>query len=156
MKAIGVFAVFAFLLVAIAMTFGMIPASNSGKMAEAVDGLIPVTSDSYSLEDSSVYLQVDVTKHAFDSAHPEAAELRKCVENDQIYQTFRDMKDKTKFYFICQLRDKRWGVIPVVLESATLIMKTAFVPRDGSWNMIMAYVQQTATRFNGAIPGIVR
>jgi hypothetical protein len=99
------------------------------------------------LESNASFYKLVLTEHVEDSAHPEASELVKCVENNNIYQTYKSRYNAKKYYLICQLQDKRWGVVPVILESANLVVKTAFVPKDGNWNTVLNYVTQEAVRF---------
>jgi hypothetical protein len=106
---------------------------------------------SVQLEDNINFYKIELTEHAENSEHPEAPELIKCVEDKNVYQTYKSKFQSNKYYFICQMKDKRWGIVPVLLESTNLIIKTAFIPRDGTWNSILKYVSQEAVKFTGDI-----
>lgn len=89
-----------------------------------------------------------VSKHGIEK-HPEAAAIEKAC-NKGIFQVWKDRYEK-KYYYICQLEDGKWGIIPVIISGGTEIWKTAFCPGNGIWTDVVRYLSNTATKYNGVV-----
>lgn len=91
-------------------------------------------------------LGVTTTPHA--EKHPEANEIRNCLDNNGPFMVMKHLADPT-FFLICQLNDGRFGIQPVTEDG---FEKTAFVKFEGTWNQTMNYLGKFATRFTGKLP----
>jgi len=101
-------------------------------------------------------IKAQVSDHGL-KKHVEAQDIQdSCNQNGPI-QTWKDSYEKGKFYFLCKLDESKYGtnkygIIPVIKDGATWIGKTAFSPKGGTWNEVLNYLMNTATRFNGILP----
>ena len=95
--------------------------------------------------------KVVVSEHA--SKHEDSSLIRSCLDNQggatQIWMGF----GKDVFYLLCQLKDGRWGIQSITQGLDKLwYEKTAFVPKDGTFQKVIDYLTRSGTRFNGPYP----
>jgi hypothetical protein len=94
--------------------------------------------------------------HALKRHGSEAVEIRYCLDqNSGAAQIWRNKKENLRFYALCQLKDGRWGFRGFLWNAALngWWEFTAFVPDgDGSWNNLIEYLRQSASRFKGPFP----
>jgi len=91
---------------------------------------------------------VTLSAHAVQRHGAEAEAVRRCMDKNGPTLVFKNRVDPT-YYLMCQLDNGKWG-IQAVDESGN--EKTAFVPRDGLYKSVRAYIDQFATRYNGQLP----
>ncbi|KAA3645355.1 MAG: hypothetical protein DWQ07_12875 [Chloroflexi bacterium] len=90
-------------------------------------------------------------RHAVDRHGAEATAIRTCIDNNGPTQIWMS-RDKRTFYQICQLEDGRWGLQAIIKKGQEWFEKTAFVKGDGSWQALMRYLGNIATKYNGTLP----
>jgi hypothetical protein len=93
--------------------------------------------------------QVQISDHGI-KKHPEAKDIEESCNKNGPWQTWKDLREKGKFYWVCKIGDQ-YGIIPVVVSGGSLIGKTAFSPGNGTLNETLKYLGAWATRYNGAI-----
>jgi hypothetical protein len=97
-------------------------------------------------------IQMEENPHA--DKHSEAAQIRQCLD-DKGATMIRRSKDQKHYYALCRLDDGRWGFREFVWNAIrnSWWEVTAFVPKgDGSWNTLIDYLRQSASRFKGPFP----
>jgi hypothetical protein len=96
---------------------------------------------------------VPLSPHAI-AEHPEAPKIDKCLKTNGADGIFRNLTDKSTFYFTCHLPDGRWGIAAYALGKGAeaLVNKTAFCKDNGTFQEMMAYLNRIAVKFNGKLP----
>jgi hypothetical protein len=94
---------------------------------------------------------VVVHSHAVSRHGADAEAIRKCLDNNGPYQTWRSFDGDT-FYRLCRLEDERWGLQAITKEAGEWHEKTAFIRGDGSWKSLLEYLHKLGTRFTGPLP----
>lgn len=95
---------------------------------------------------------VQTNSHAVLKHGEEAITIRKCLEKNGEYQTWKSRTDPFKFFRICKLGPNSFGLQIVQCLTTGVCEKTAFVKGDGTWAELTRYLSKMATRFNGTIP----
>ena len=109
-----------------------------------------LTNDSsWSLEDQELFANFSANGHAI-AGHAEALEIQECLRAKGPQQLWRDRSTKN-WYAMCQLNDGRWGMMVCTPDGKT--SKTAYVPRDGSWNEVLKYLVSRGTLTKMLLPG---
>jgi hypothetical protein len=88
-------------------------------------------------------IQVIQSSHA-DLAHgPEAEQTRNCIQQNGVWKAYREPKNNT-FHWLCQ--DPATGtVFDLIVEKLTETTyreKTAFRPKDGTWNAVRTWLER--------------
>jgi len=116
--------------------------------AEAI--AVPMTNDtSWSLEDQELFTNFSVNGHAL-AGHAEATEIQECLRAKGPHQLWREKSTKN-WYALCQLNDGRWGMMVCTPDGS--VSKTAYVPKDGTWNSVLKYLISKGTLTKALLPG---
>lgn len=96
-------------------------------------------------------------KHA-EEKHLESGTLLECANNGSFLMVLRNKKDPLTFYLFCQLSSGQFGIIALreVVQNnlKCLILKTAFIPGDGTRNYVLnEYLNNIATKWKGELLG---
>jgi hypothetical protein len=76
--------------------------------------------------------------------------VRKCVQGPGASMIW---KQGNRFHLLCQLPDGRWGDMVVQKVDGVWQEITSFVPKDGSWAQVRAYLTNGGgTPYKGALP----
>jgi hypothetical protein len=88
--------------------------------------------------------------------HGEAQAIRDTCNNNGVYQVWVE-PDKITFHLLCKLEQSgKIGDRIVKIADGEKSEKTAFIPKDGTWNKVIKWLENKgATRFNGKIPGVI-
>lgn len=97
-----------------------------------------------------IALAMGVTIGLHATKHVEADPIRKCLDQNGPQMVWWD-KNADVYYLLCQLQDKSWGVQAVTPDGRE---KTAFVPKDGTWARVRAYLEGFARPYKGPLPWI--
>ena len=96
---------------------------------------------------------VEPTIHALQNhAADEVIAIRTCFNKNGDFMVFKSLTDPNRWYRTCQLPDGRIGLQVVVEQMEECVEATCFVPKDGSWARVRAYLERFSTRWKGAVP----
>jgi hypothetical protein len=86
--------------------------------------------------------------HAVERHGQDAIDVRKCMDSNGPVMVFKHRVDPI-YYLLCRLDDGRWGVEPVSDDGHE---RTAFIPKDGTYKEVRAYLDGFADVFKGKLP----
>jgi hypothetical protein len=88
-------------------------------------------------------IQVTLSSHGYLAHGPEAEQTRNCIEQNGVWKSYREPKSDT-FHWLC--KDPVTGTIfDLIVEKLTETQyreKTAFRPKDGTWNAVRAWLER--------------
>ena len=88
-------------------------------------------------------IQVTASSHAYLAHGPEAEQTRKCIEQNGVWKAYREPKNNA-LHWLC--KDPTTGTIfDMIVEKLTETQyreKTAFHPKDGTWNTVRAWLER--------------
>ena len=88
-------------------------------------------------------IQVIVSSHGYLTHGPEAEQTRDCIQQNGVWKSYREPRSNT-FHWLCQ--DPVTGTIfDMIVEKLTETNyreKTAFRPKDGTWNTVRAWLER--------------
>ena len=88
-------------------------------------------------------IQVTASSHAYLAHGPEAEQTRKCIEQNGVWKAYREPKTNA-LHWLC--KDPTTGTIfDMIVEKLTETQyreKTAFRPKDGTWNTVRAWLER--------------
>lgn len=87
-------------------------------------------------------------QHAI-SGHSEAEQIMKCLNDNGPHMKLIYRAKDGKFYLPCLLDNGKVG-LGIFTERGENV--SAYIPKDGTWNMVRNYIEQRATRFTGKLP----
>ena len=88
-------------------------------------------------------IRVIVGSHAYLSHGPEAEQTRNCIQQNGIWKAYREPKSNT-FHWLC-LDPATNTVLDMIVEKLTETAyreKTAFRPKDGTWNAVRTWLER--------------
>jgi hypothetical protein len=88
-------------------------------------------------------IQVNVSSHAYLAHGPEAEQTRNCIQQNGVWKAYREPRSNT-FHWLCQ--DPVTGtILDMIVEKITETTyreKTAFRPKDGTWNAVRTWLER--------------
>jgi hypothetical protein len=88
-------------------------------------------------------IRVTIGSHAYLSHGPEAKQARNCIQQNGVWKAYQEPKSNT-FHWLCQ--DPATGtvfdLIVEKLSETTYREKTAFSPKDGTWNTVRSWLER--------------
>jgi hypothetical protein len=88
-------------------------------------------------------IQVTLSSHGYLAHGPEAEKTRNCIQQNGVWKAYREPKSNT-FHWLC--KDPVTGTIfDMIVEKLTETQyreKTAFRPKDGTWNTVRVWLER--------------
>jgi hypothetical protein len=90
-----------------------------------------------------VTIQVIQSSHAYLAHGPDAEQTRNCIQQNGVWKAFREPNSDT-FHWLCQdpVSGTIFDLIVEKLTESTYREKTAFRPKDGSWNAVRTWLER--------------
>ncbi len=87
------------------------------------------------------------TEHAVEShAIADVNAIRSCLRKNGSFQNWKIRGTDDEFVRLCEVGKDTWGIQIVIQKGKEYIEKTAFIPKDGSWKLVIQYLRRFATR----------
>lgn len=88
-------------------------------------------------------IQVIESSHAYLSHGPEAEQTRNCIQKNGVWKAYREPKSNT-FHWLCKdpVTDTIFDLIVEKLTETRYREKTAFRPKDGTWNAVRTWLER--------------
>lgn len=121
-------------------------------LAWAAVSVLPMYADATAgaFEEAAVSAQGVVLGNHATQKHPEAADIRNCLDDKGPYMVYKHKFSPT-WYLLCEVGNGLWGLQAVAEDGAE---KTAFSPGEGTWRDMMDYVNRFATKWKQGLPWI--
>lgn len=88
-------------------------------------------------------IQVTLSSHGYLAHGPEAEQTRNCIHQNGVWKAYREPNSNT-FHWLC--KDPATGTIfDMIVEKLTETQyreKTAFRPKDGTWNVVRTWLER--------------
>lgn len=94
-----------------------------------------------------ILLAVVLSTHAVIRHGIEAEQIRKCLDKNGTYIVFQNIYDKDTFYKICRMDNGKFGLQAVIKTAKGVFEKTAFIRGTGTWQELVDYMKNIATRY---------
>lgn len=96
---------------------------------------------------------VDQTHH---QDHESSPATRRCTDGGRPFMLYKHKKDPV-WFIVCQIQEDgewkgKWSFRAIIKNAEEWFERSAYVPKDGSWDAVRRYVEGFATRWKQPLP----
>jgi hypothetical protein len=118
-----------------------------------ITALLPLFAETAKPEIALPAIRVEHTRHP---DHESGPATRRCPDGNRPFMLYKSKSEAT-FYILCQIQEDgkwkgKWSLRAISKDAKGWFERSAYVPKDGSWNWVSKYVEGFATRWKQPLP----